>query len=114
MASLFAAFDKRDFDNYAAVLSESPTTASHVRSLEFELERLRLLNQALWELIREKLGLQDMELENKAQEIDLRDGIPDQKISQIPLKCPRCGRTSSSKHWRCLYCGLEFEKPVMG
>ena len=27
---------------------------------------------------------------------------------------PRCGRVSSSKHWKCLYCGQEFQKPVMG
>lgn len=97
--------------------SVSPNLAnvpSQIKDLEHEVERLRLLSQAMWELLREKLGVEDADLEKKAQEIDLRDGIQDEKISRVPLRCPRCGRISSSRHWKCLYCGLEFEKPVMG
>ncbi len=85
-----------------------------VRELEHHVARLSLLNQALWELIRGKLGLTDADLERIAKEIDLRDGVEDGCITSGPLQCPRCGRVSSSKHWKCLYCGLEFEKPVMG
>lgn len=87
---------------------------AQLRDLEHEVQRLKLLNQALWELVREKAGWRDADLEQKAQEIDLRDGVEDGRISHAPLRCPRCGRISSSKHWKCLYCGLEFEKPVMG
>jgi ribosomal protein S27AE len=85
-----------------------------VRELEHQIARLQLMNQALWELLRERVQLTDADLERKAQEIDLRDGVQDGKISNTALKCPSCGRVSSSKHWKCLYCGLEFQKPVMG
>jgi ribosomal protein S27AE len=85
-----------------------------IRELEHQVARLQLMNQALWELIRERTQLTDADLERKAQEVDLRDGVADGKITNTALKCPTCGRVSSSKHWKCLYCGLEFQKPVMG
>ena len=85
-----------------------------IRELEHQVARLQLMNQALWELLRERAKLTDADLERKAQEVDLRDGVQDGKITNTALKCPTCGRVSSSKHWKCLYCGLEFQKPVMG
>lgn len=88
--------------------------SSRVRELEHQVARLSLLNQALWELLRDRLGLSDAELERLARDVDLRDGIEDGKITVTPLECPNCGRISSSKHWKCLYCGQLFEKPVMG
>jgi hypothetical protein len=88
--------------------------AARVRELEHEIQRLKLLDQALWELLREKAGMTDADLERKAHEVDMRDGVKDGRMTYTPLRCPTCGRVSSSKHWRCLYCGQEFEKPVTG
>jgi hypothetical protein len=84
------------------------------RALEHQVARLTLLNQALWELLRERLNLTDAELERVIREVDLRDGVEDGKMTITPLECPTCGRISSSKHWKCLYCGQLFEKPIMG
>ncbi len=85
-----------------------------VREVEHQIERLMLLNQSLWELLREKLNISDADLQAKIQEVDMRDGVADGKMTTTALKCPTCGRTSSSKHWKCLYCGQQFEKPIMG
>ncbi|HRI86683.1 MAG TPA: hypothetical protein PLJ47_11565 [Candidatus Hydrogenedentes bacterium] len=85
-----------------------------VRDLEHEMGRLKLLNQALWELLRDKVKVTDAELEARIRELDLRDGVADGRMTEVALKCPTCERVSSSKHWKCLYCGQEFEKPVMG
>lgn len=85
-----------------------------IRELRGEIQRLMLLNQAMWELVRSRLQLTDKDLDTKAHEVDMRDGVEDGSITHTALKCPTCGRVSSSKHWRCLYCGQEFEKPVMG
>jgi len=93
---------------------QQPDYTQQIRDLEHDVQRLKLLNQALWELLRAKVGWSDADLEKKATEVDLRDGIQDGRMSESALKCPQCGRVSSSKHWRCLYCGLEFEKPIMG
>jgi len=94
--------------------ARDPELARTVRELEFRIARLSLLNQALWELARERMNLTDSDLEKKIVEVDLRDGVEDGAMTNGPLKCPRCGRISNSKHWKCLYCGLEFEKPIMG
>lgn len=85
-----------------------------IRDLEHHVARLSLMNQALWELVREKARLTDKDLEEKAREIDLRDGVEDGKVTDVALKCPTCGRVSNSKHYKCLYCGQLFEKPVFG
>lgn len=92
----------------------APDTSQRMRELEHQIARLTLLNQALWELLRSRLGLSDADLEGIARDVDLRDGIEDGKMTVTPLECPSCGRISSSKHWKCLYCGQLFEKPVMG
>ena len=85
-----------------------------VRELEHHIGRLTLLNQALWEVLREKVGLTDEQLRAKIHEVDLRDGVEDGRMTETGLVCPSCRRVSSSKHWKCLYCGQEFERPVMG
>ena len=96
--------------------SQAKTDAFHAVSemkiLQHRVERLSLLNQALWELIREKANLTDADLERLAQEIDMRDGVEDGKITATPVKCPSCSRISNSKHTQCLYCGLEFQKDL--
>jgi hypothetical protein len=85
-----------------------------VKELRHQVERLSLLNQALWELIRDKAGLTDADLERVAGEIDLRDGVADGKIGGGAVTCPTCRRVSNSRHYKCLYCGELFEKPLFG
>ncbi|MGI6137949.1 MAG: hypothetical protein ACOYI9_02855 [Candidatus Hydrogenedentales bacterium] len=94
-----------------------PTPATHkvkkqTRDLIDELERMTLLNQAMWELIRDRLNLSDEDLERKVQEVDMRDGKRDGKMSVHPLRCPQCGRISNSRLKKCLYCGLEFKGDI--
>lgn len=104
--------------NARAASSRAQSKAQNLEQRMLELEhhigRLSLLNQALWELLRERAKLTDAQLEEKAREIDLRDGVEDGRMTDTPMQCPNCGRVSNSRHWKCLYCGLEFEKPVMG
>lgn len=84
------------------------------QELEDELRRVKLLNQALWELLREHADLTDADLDQRAKEIDARDGVLDGKFTQRPLRCPDCKQISSSLEWQCVYCGLKFDKPAMG
>jgi hypothetical protein len=87
---------------------------TELKELQERVGRLALFNQALWELLQAKTGITEDELMAKALEIDLRDGMQDDAITVVPLRCPNCSRVSSSKHWKCLYCGQEFQRPVMG
>jgi len=96
------------------VTKRTPDYSRQIRELEHHVQRLQLLNQALWELLQERLDLTDEQLQQKAYDVDVRDGVEDGRMTQsAPLKCPECGRVSASKHWKCLYCGLEFQKPTM-
>ena len=88
--------------------------ATELGELRDQVERLTLLNQALWELLRDRVRLTDADLEKKAQEVDLRDGVLDGKMTKHPLRCPNCSRVSNSRHRKCLYCGLEFQGDVFG
>ncbi len=100
----------------AARQAAQAATASRgeINALRDQVERALLFNQAMWELISEKLNLTDKDLEAKAQEVDLRDGKADGKMSDHPLRCPNCGRVSNSRHRKCLYCGLLFEGSLFG
>jgi DNA-directed RNA polymerase subunit RPC12/RpoP len=60
------------------------------------------------------LTVSDADLERRVHEVDLRDGVQDERMTDTALRCPTCGRVSNSKHWKCLYCGQAFEKPVTG
>lgn len=96
----------------AAERLKTESLQMRVKELEHRVSRLSLLNQALWELLTPRLNLTEAELQQKISEIDLRDGVEDGGITEIPLQCPNCGRISNSRHWKCLYCGQEFERPV--
>ncbi len=87
---------------------------TEIQELREQVSRLALLNQAMWELVRERLQVTDADLEKAAQEVDLRDGVQDGRMSAHPLQCPRCKRVSNSRHKKCLYCGLLFEGDVFG
>lgn len=80
-----------------------------IKDLERQLERMALLNQALWELVRERLHLTDADLERMAQEVDLRDGMADGRITRRAVRCPTCQRVNSTRHKKCIYCSTEFE-----
>ena len=60
------------------------------------------------ELLRDTMGLTDQDLVNRVQKLDLEDGVADGKVTRSgPTTCPRCQRTFSPRHRRCLYCGQE-------
>lgn len=77
---------------------------------EMDIERLLLITQALWEILKEKHGYSDVDLIKRVAEIDMRDGALDGavKTGSGPQACPHCGRTLLGKRPICLYCG----KPV--
>jgi hypothetical protein len=78
---------------------------AEVDDLKRRADALTIANQALWEILRARLGIEDKTVLLKMQEIDLRDGLADGKISPRPVACPRCARNSNSKRRACLYCG---------
>ena len=78
-----------------------------VRQLEDRMDRLVLVNMALWSLLQEKMGLTEKDLMDRVQQVDLADGQLDGKARKPLAKCPDCDRVMSPRHKRCLYCGAD-------
>jgi uncharacterized protein with PIN domain len=78
-----------------------------VDDLEQQLDRLSLVTQSLWELVKRDRGLDDEALATMVKEIDLSDGKIDGKAPQTVSVCTACERIMSPDHERCLYCGAE-------
>ncbi len=80
-----------------------------VDKLKGDVERLMLITEALWELLREEHGCTDEQLIAKITEIDLRDGKLDGRVSTKaqPRACPQCGRVIMRDRTQCAYCGAE-------
>jgi hypothetical protein len=105
-------------NNYANNTPSGPSaTASNARAdasdaqrkvghLEADVERLMMMTEALWGILKEQLNYTDDELLKRVQEIDMRDGVLDGKVSKsAPKKCSACDRTVMKKRPKCLYCG---------
>ena len=71
-----------------------------------DIERLFMITEALWMLLKELHGLTDDDLEHIIQEIDLRSGKLDGKRArQERPVCPACTRRNSGRLPSCMYCG---------
>ena len=94
--------------------SEAGTKASRATNetmqIRRELNRLLMINEALWEIIRDREGLKDDDLIRKIDEIDLRDGVLNgRRAKQTPQDCSNCGRTLPKRQPVCIYCGTDAE-----
>ncbi len=88
--------------------SEAQRVAQDLRKLEQRFDRLNLVTQALWEIVREATQITDERLVRKMQEIDLRDGTADGRMTPMPVECPACRRRSNSRRDQCIYCGAKL------
>ena len=80
-----------------------------VQFLQKEMDRLALVNEALWELLKEKVGVTDDQLMDKMMRLDLSDGKLDGKVTKGPLNCPECNKNNARRHDRCIYCGTPLK-----
>ena len=80
-------------------------TEADLHRLESRVDSLALGCQAMWELLSATTDLTNDDILNRMQEIDLRDGKQDGKMSNQVVTCPACDRPSNARRSQCLYCG---------
>ncbi|HEV7279479.1 MAG TPA: hypothetical protein VGN57_04630 [Pirellulaceae bacterium] len=112
-AAAFSRFNS-DIENASKVASVS-TQADHlrmqVRRLETTVERQALACQAMWELLQQHLPVGEKDLLKKMEQVDLRDGVADGRMTPQAKTCTACSRTVHAKRKNCLYCGADVGGP---
>ncbi len=80
-----------------------------VDKLTGDVERLLMITEAFWGILKKQHGYTDDDLAEMITEIDLRDGKLDGRVSNKsePRQCPNCDRVIMRNRAQCLYCGTE-------
>lgn len=97
-------------DNYQRLFTEHTNHRTNlrakVRDLEARVDKLELVCESLWGIVKECQKLSEADLMERMTQIDLTDGTFDQKKKKTSsVKCARCGRMNSKRHTKCMYCG---------
>ncbi len=94
------------FSNRETASSPRKVNDAEITELQGEVERLLLITEALWRILKEKHGLADVELVRQITMIDMEDGRLDgRKPTAPPTPCPKCQRMLGKHRPRCLFCG---------
>ena len=72
-----------------------------VYELERRLDRAMLTMEAHWSLLTENTELSQDDLVARMTELEGPEG----KAAREPAECEGCGRATSRRHTKCLYCG---------
>ena len=96
----------------ARAKSKARSVEREVRVLKANLAKSMMINEALWEIVRDQHGLTEEDLHDKLYEVDMRDGILDGKNQRQAAKCPNCDHTVSPRHPACIYCGQVIDESV--
>ena len=84
-----------------------PREEHRYSNLEDRVNKLTLICWSMWTLIMETTDLTEEDLLQRMKDLDIMDGHADQMVTPQVARCPKCNRTMSAKHNRCLYCGTE-------
>ncbi len=72
--------------------------------IDQRIDRLTLLCEAMWELMRQTTGLTDEHLAHKVAQLDATDGRTDLKRAKTSTACG-CGAMVPAKSMMCQFCG---------
>lgn len=101
---------------YASVEATAAQNAAReastgVELLKHDIDRLLLISEALWTLMKQEHGYADDVLIQLIQGIESKRTIVDGITAKAPpLMCPSCGRPNTANRQFCMYCG----KPIAG
>ena len=80
-----------------------------VARLQASVDRLALVCQAMWSLVKDNTPLSEEDLTAKVKEMDRMDGQSDGMLSrQVGIACTVCKRPNNRRQRQCMYCGAEL------
>ena len=88
-----------------------PGTGPRVKELDARVQRQGMLLQALVGLLFKKKLIEKAEFKTLMEEIDLKDGVRDGKLSlrSESRACPSCGWVNRRDIGACQLCGVELK-----
>jgi hypothetical protein len=91
---------------FAGPPRDSRTLEREVTQLQADVERLLLISEGLWRILRDRFEMSDEDLVREIAKIDLEDGLADyRKKPTKPRQCPKCQRVLSKRRAVCSMCG---------
>ncbi len=92
-AMVGAAYSAQAASGAGAARAESKAAAVErkIKVLEASVAKTLMINEVLWEFIRDNHSLTEKDLHKKIYEVDMRDGVIDGKNQRKPTECPDCG-----------------------
>ena len=85
---------------------EARSAKHDAQFLQHEVDRLSLVCEGLWNLLKQKMDVSDQELMAEVEKVDLIDGKLDGKAKKGPLECSSCSKMNARRHTSCIYCGM--------
>jgi hypothetical protein len=77
-----------------------------VELFKHDIDRLLLITEALWTLVKQQNGYADDALAKLIQDIEhQRSTAAGVAVKSPPVACPACGRPNMAARSFCLYCG---------
>lgn len=80
-----------------------------MQELQTRLDRMSLVCEALWTIVRDRLQVSEEDLVARVNDIDLSDGRLDGKVRRAAAKC-RCGKMVARRFTKCPFCGHEVDR----
>jgi hypothetical protein len=95
--------------------SDAREALSATELLRHDVDKLLMITEALWSILKKQHGYSDENLAALVKEIDLRDGRLDGKSGgPSPSPCPQCGKINSARRAVCIYCGIQLPISLFG
>ena len=85
-------------------LSKIYLSKADISDIELKLERLALLNQAIWSLVKQQTSLCEADLMEEVKRLDGLDGRVDGKLAETKT-CSQCGIVLTASANICYGCG---------
>jgi hypothetical protein len=104
----FANYGPSNFAATTATQAENAAREAQTRVdiFQHDIDRLLLITEALWTVIKQQQGYNDDVLVQLIQDIEKQRTTADGVMAKDPpINCPACGRPNTSKRNFCIYCG---------
>ncbi|MEO6787659.1 MAG: hypothetical protein ABI318_16145 [Chthoniobacteraceae bacterium] len=99
-------FHNPDAGDSRSLHTQRSESGADVAEMKADIERLYFITEALWRILKEKHGLDDLEIVRQITAIDMEDGkLDNRKAKTPPQPCPKCGRMLGKQRTKCMYCG---------